>query len=205
MAFIETPNTAKVAVHYTLFDQQIINTLWFELQGENVWSGASLNTLCEDVWEWAGSYLLAILSSDIALTLVDAVDQSAPASFYGSYSNTAVNGEIASQSMPTGTCLTIKFASDLTGRNYRGRNYVSGLPTNGVTDNQVFASFAADLEAAYTALPTVLTVPDCFHVIASHYFNNAPRAAGVTVNVQDYIVVDRNLDSQRRRLTGRGS
>lgn len=205
MAFIETPDTVKVAVHYLLFSQQWINTLWFESQGSTSWNGSTINQLCEDVWTWADAEIMSILSNDCFLTLVDGVDQSAPSSFYGSYAASPVIGSAAAQSAPSGVCITVKFASDLTGRSYRGRNYVSGIPSTGISDNEVTSTFANALIGAYDLLSTYLTLADVYHVIVSHYTGGAERAAGVTVNVQDYQIVDYNLDSQRRRLTGRGT
>jgi len=205
VAFIPTPNTAKVAVHYTLFDQVIVNTLWFEKIDETLWTGAQLNTLCANVWDWSSTVLLSLLSNDLRLTLVDAVDQTNAASFYGSFSTTSIPGEIVSQSLPSGSCVTVKFSSDLTGRSYRGRNYISGIPQSVVDDNAVIDTFATSLTSAFYALPTMVSGLDCNHVIASHYHNGAPRTTGVTVVVQDYHMVDLFIDSQRRRLSGRGT
>lgn len=205
MAFIPVSGSVKVAVHWTLFDELLINTLWFETLGAVEWDGPNINQLCGDVWAWAEAELIPILSNDIILTLVDGVDQSQQNSFYGSYSETPVVGSVAAQSAPSGICVSVKFASDLTGRSYRGRNYVSGIPSTAIDNNQITTTFRTALTNAYSDLNTYITLDQVVHVIASRFTNNQPRTGGVTVLVQDYQIVDLNLDSQRRRLSGRGA
>jgi len=205
MPFIPSTGTAKVAITWSLFGQTLINTLWFQSISGDPWNNSDLDTLAFQAWAWAEGSLTAILSNDISLTLVEAVDQSFAGSAYGSYTTSPANGDIVSQSLPTGSCLTIKFATGLTGRSNRGRNYISGLPEVRVADNAMDSTFTTSLVAAYEDIPASTWVNDAYHVVCSHFADGAPRETAVVNAVTGYIVVDANIDSQRRRLTGRGS
>lgn len=205
MAFIPAYGCAKVAIRYVLFDQEVINTLWFASGTGDPWSGGSLSNLCNWVWDWSTNELLPLLSNDLKLTLVEATDQSIAESSYGSFADATEDGDIVSQSLPSGSCITIKFGTYYTGRSNRGRNYISGIPAVSVADNRVESTFATNLAAAYETLNSYVAPEECSHVVVSKFTNNAPRETATFNIVQNYVVVDRNIDSQRRRLTGRGN
>jgi hypothetical protein len=48
-------------------------------------------------------------------------------------------------------------------------------------------------------------LPDAVHVVVSRYHLGAPRVTGIATPVITYLATDNNVDSQRRRLTGRGT
>lgn len=205
MAFIPTDLVAKAAIQYRLFGNDVINTLWFEKTDETEWNLLSLQDLAAVLYSWVTSHVLVNLSNELTVHSITVTDQSSETATSYYYSTADDPGEVVGQSLPANVCMTISFKSAARGRNYRGRNYISGIPTVSFNDNIVDASFANGILSAYEELPAAVGVLDCQHVIVSHFLDKAPRANGVTVPVISYGYHDRNIDSMRRRLNGRGS
>ena len=87
----------------------------------------------------------------------------------------------------------------------RGRNYIVGLAEDVVSGNSVTPGFAAAVTAAYTALITATGAGPWLWVVVSRYSNGAPRSQGLAQAVNAALLTDTNIDSQRRRLSGRGA
>lgn len=93
--------------------------------------------------------------------------------------------------------MTISWRTGLAGRKFRGRIYVPALSeqdvsTNDVVSSVVTAVFSAAALALYTGQLTNGVVPAVFH-----------RATATYTPVNSH-VIDAIVDSQRRRLPGRG-
>lgn len=207
MAFIPVPKTVKCAVIASLFGQTIANTLYFAFPDDPL--ASEVLQLAASVGEWAVGALCPVLSEDYVYKRTEATDISAEG--MPAYTNTIgadTTGAIASVSAPGGTCLAVSFRSALGGRSYRGRNYVSGIPLAALEGNQLASAYVTGYVEAYEALvPDYVfdDLPAAVHVIASRYHLGAPRVAGVTTPVLTYLATNADIDSQRRRLTGRGS
>jgi hypothetical protein len=76
-----------------------------------------------------------------------------------------------------------------------------------VTGNTLNAGYASDFVIAYNdLLPGGVFEPDGWRwVVLSRYTAGAPRAAGVAFAVTRALFTDLTVDSQRRRLPGRGA
>lgn len=204
MAFIPVLNTAMCELRFTLFGQQIENVLYFEHTGSI--STLDLQNLATalDLWV-ANYYLLAGLSQDIAYREVFVTDLTTATSPTASASvNAGDIGTLTQPSLPGGTCIVASFRTAGRGRSSRGRNYISGLGESTVTGNQVALVITTQFITAYEELinnpPT-----DWQWVVVSRYTGGNPRASGVTEPITSVTFTDLNVDSQRRRLTGRGT
>jgi len=206
MAFIPVPDTAEVELIGDLFGQIVENTLYFQTDGG--WIGSALAQLAASVADWAVTSLLSGLSSDYSLQRVVATDISVSSGAQSTFvTDLPVSGGTESASMPGGTAGCISFRTGFAGRSFRGRNYICGIPEAHVLGNQIDASFLDFVVGAYNDLQGAVTddLPDAVWCVASRYHANAPRVAGVTTPVTVALYADRNVDSQRRRLAGRGS
>jgi hypothetical protein len=73
------------------------------------------------------------------------------------------------------------------------------------------STLIGDILAAYVALVAAVEPDGWDHVVVSRFSGvdedgrPIPRVAGVSTVVLSYGVTDNNLDSQRRRLAGRGA
>lgn len=112
-------------------------------------------------------------------------------------------GTGGSVQLPNNVTLCIKWTTENRGRSFRGRTYHVGLTESQVTDNEVVAVAMGQFTTAYGALLTDLATAGWPLVIASRYANNQPRITGVATLVTGFSI-DPFIDSQRRRLPGRG-
>jgi hypothetical protein len=80
-----------------------------------------------------------------------------------------------------------------------------GLTENDVAGNQLNSIVQAAFVAAYEELldPAVITVGEWS--VASRFTNNEPRTTGISAPVTAVQATDNIVDSQRRRLPGRGT
>lgn len=204
MAFIPTPNTARVALEFSYSGQECVITLWFEATVS--FDATSLTALAASVRNWAVDNLLPILSAAMSLVQIRATAQdssSAPSIVYTT--GLPESGGDSSAGEDPQVAAVASFRTDLRGRSYRGRNYVPGITVNARSAVGLMSTtFVAALAAAYAALSDVETDTDTTHVVVSHYTGGAPRAAGVTTPITEYIV-DQPTDTQRRRSYGRGA
>lgn len=211
MPFVPVANTALVETRMTLDSQQVENTLWVEFPAAP--SAADLLTLANDIdsW-WEGSYA-PLVSDGVQLREVVVTDMTTASSGQVSVAPAvAAFGGQSSPDLPSNASLTVSFRTALRGRSFRGRNYLVGLTEDTNTGNIVNSPFIALVIAAYEELLSgggALSAGEW--VVASRFSgvdvngNPIPRAAGVTTPIISVVVVDNVIDSQRRRLPGRGN
>lgn len=203
--FVPVPNTALVEIRYVLNLQHVENTLWFE-HGTDP-SEAELATLAEDVYNWWHDQLATVQSTDVKFSEVVATSQTSESSPIASFNpGSATSGDVAVEAMPGNVSLAVSFRTGSRGRSFRGRNFAVGIPRTPVTGDQVSDAYAASIAAAYAEMIGADAVSSGWTwVVASRRHNKAPRETGVTTPVTAVLTVDRTVDSQRRRLTGRGN
>lgn len=206
MAFVPVPDTAECNVIGMLFGQIVENTLYFATEGG--WLPSSIIQLAASVGEWAVGSLCAKLSHDYTYLRTEAKDISAPGMTTATNTTgTGTAGGNISDSAPGNVSMCCSFRTNLTGRSYRGRNYVPGIPTGGITGNQIDPVYFDTVVASYNAMVADYIaddLPDAVWVVVSRYHLGAPRVAGVATPVEVAIATNYDLDSQRKRLNGRG-
>lgn len=203
MAFIPIENCAKVAVVQHVVGMLCINTLHF--QKASAITTTDMGILAQGVVDWWSDYLAPILNSGISLDTIEVTDltsESSPAIELAV--EVPVVGALTGPMAPMNVAAVVTFNTEQRGRSYRGRNYVCGIDMDNTTNAGYLASaFQAALLSAYSQIEEIEVAAGMWHVVASRYADKAPRSAGVTTTVTGYSV-DGNLDSQRRRLPGRG-
>jgi len=204
MPFIPAENVAMVEIRMTLDFQRVENTLYFE-QGAG-WDETSLMTLGEDVASWWEGQISPIASVALAVTEVTCTDltsDSAPSVSFVPAS--LLSGVLVEEPLPNNCSLAISFRTAGRGRSSRGRNYFVGLVDNQVSGNEVTTGFADALKAAYLmiGLGGSFTADATWSVVSRHH-NLAPRTTALVQPISSVVIVDRTIDSQRRRLPGRG-
>jgi hypothetical protein len=114
-------------------------------------------------------------------------------------------GSLGDPALPNNVTVAASLRSNLTGRSARGRWYWQGLTEPQVTGNAIAAGVLTSIDAALTNLQSSIDGAGFAWVIVSFFTNNAPRVGGpVYFTVVDIVFVDDVVDSQRRRLPGRG-
>jgi len=210
MAFIPVENVLETEVRMLLDNQKIENTLyWFKDVG---WDVAAATTLAADLLVWWNVSYAVPLSTQLSLREIYCTDLSTATSFTHTQPAPAPapTGDVDFESEPNQVAISISFRTNLRGRSFRGRNYVSGLPGNGVLQNTVEPGTVAGIVAAYNSLFTVAATNGVEWSVVSRYSGvdgagkPIPRAAGISTTITSVIAVDPTVDSQRRRSPGRG-
>lgn len=203
MAYVPVSGVWEAQMRMTLHDQLIENTLYFQKTGLGAADPVPLaNALL--VW-WNASYA-APLSSELSLReiyLTDLTRQDAATYTQAAPTPHPVGGDL-DVAVPTNCALCVSFRSAARGRSARGRNYVPGLGEASVNQSRVSQTKVDAVKAAYQGLFTALGGLPWTWVIVSRFTAGAPRPAGVVYPVTSVTIVDNVIDSQRRRLPGRG-
>lgn len=204
MEFIPTVNTVEVQLTMRLDGQHIENTLSF--QRDDGWDAEGMEALAEYLFSWWDEHIAPQLSQELSLVgciITDQTSDTAPSLTFTPSSPLA--GEREQPSEPNNVCICVSFRSAARGRSSRGRNYVSGLGVSDVTGNEFDQNLLDNLVDGYSFLisdPIDLTTD---WVIISRFTGGSPRTEGYIYQVQSVVAVDNTIDSQRRRLPGRGA
>jgi hypothetical protein len=210
MPFVPVPDTVMVEAVFELHGQVVENTYYFV--SAVPWTEVNITSLLDELRIVITSTLLPLLSSAITLvrmvgTLLDAADalkivMAVPAG--------AAGGQ-ASAGLPNNSAYVVTFNTTGRGRSGRGRNYISGLCTVQETDaNTVTSAFRTGLLAFYSELKAAASEIAATMVVVSRFSGvdadgkPIPRTVGVTKAITSFTTADLTLDSQRRRLPGRG-
>ena len=203
MAFQPAPNVAEFLINQRLFGEQVQNTLYAIRNPD--WDAASLSNAVAAVASWFEDSIMPLRSTDLSLVGVDAralTTENAP--FVSFPISPTVQGGVLSASASGSIAWVISFRTGLTGRSARGRNYCAGIAEADTAQNLVSEPFATGTVAAYELLPSIFGQFGAIHVVLSRQAAKVIRPAAFAFAITAYVAVDRNVDSQRRRLAGRG-
>jgi hypothetical protein len=204
MAFIPVDKVAQAELRMLLDDQKVENTLYFHF-------GTAITA---EVLEDLGGALISWWETNIApltfnglvfreVYLTDLTSETGPAATVVPLDT--LTGGVGGEQMPNNVSLTISFRTAQRGRSFRGRNYVAGLAQDQVNGNRITSTVADDFVTAYNLLPALATSQSATWVVVSRAHNKAPRTTGVATQITTVLVTDFVVDSQRRRLPGRGT
>lgn len=202
------PNVARASVIQELFGQLVINTLYFANTGNGSfsWNEANLNDLAFEVTQFWQNQMLGSQSSDLTLQGCDTYSLASSEAPAGNYRlpSPAQGGDVTG-ALPGSVALSVSFRTGGRGRTTRGRNYFGGIAETRVADNLVAQLTVDAIVAAYTTMITTTFVPQTSWCVYSQFFEGQERLQGTFRFVTEVVVVDNVVDSQRRRLPGRGS
>ena len=202
MEFVPIPNCIKLDLVQTLNGQVVTNTLHFGK--DTAFSLEDITNTVMAVESWWDTELSAALSNDLSLIMIRATDQSSQT---GLGMEVAIGGpktgKVVSPSVPNNVCIAVKLVTSIRGRSHRGRFYVPGLVKAQVTGNDLLGTTVSELKEYFENLITTQITGGAKLVIASRFTNKAPRVTGTYTDVTGAFV-ESTVDSQRRRLPGRG-
>jgi hypothetical protein len=203
--FIPAPNCASVELFYSF--NAIIAENVFHVSKGSPFSGSDLVALrgVVNAWDsvtWAGSRSANVTIFRIRSKALDT--NSSPVDDY--YLPTPRAGTIGSATVPGNVTYAIKLATGLAGRSYRGRWYMVGLAGASLSTNpnQITPASSAALVTWLNTLMTNLASAGYTLGVLSYATGGAWRTTAHFQAATGFVAVDYNLDSQRRRLTGRG-
>ena len=204
--FQPVPNVVQAQLQYSVAGQQCINNLYFRRA-----TPASTQD-CQDLASamttlfWLGKLQPLVTPDFFMKSIVATALDSANAPTFGiDMTAGESNGTGAGMSVPTGSTLVTTFSTAERSRNGRGRIYISGLPAGQLANpTEVANAYLLLFIEAMKALLLVATATSSALVVVSRIINKVQRPTGVPITVTQ-VTADRYLDSQRRRLAGRGT
>lgn len=204
MAFIPIPEAIKASIEFTIGGQVVVITLGWKKGAPII--PDDLDALNAALDDWVSTHLFNVYSDDmsaIKAVSTDLTSESAPSR--DRVFSPSIPGAQTGANVPQNVAAVISFITGQRGRSYRGRNYIPGIPVDAQPTTGVMTStFANGILTAYAGLADVESATGLTHAVLSRFHNKAPRTTGVATPVTGY-VVNFNLDSQRRRLPGRGT
>ncbi len=203
MTFQPVAATCLAELVYSLDSQTCENTLYFRQATD--YEAVDLLDLAVILVTWWGENMAPILSNRISLdrVVMSALhDQFAPGVLYAT--GLPLAAEVNSDPVPNNCAFCVTFGTGRRGRAFRGRNFVPAIPEANVVLNTLENVTANSIISAYQNLPTGL--PDgTEHVVVSRTVNKVVQMPSALTNkVLSYSYFDKVIDSQRRRLPGRG-
>lgn len=203
MAFIPVANTAKIEAVYWNGNSYSENV--FHFKASAALDEAALVDLAEDLHSWWTTSARGFMPPTLFLSKIivsDLTSESAPAIEYtaGLPSPGTSSGTI----LPMNVTAAVKWTTGYRGRSYRGRTFMVGLIEENVTGDQIISAALANYKGVFEyLLNNTFSQVDGGLAVVSRYHNNAPRSQGVATLITD-VDIDPTIDSQRRRLLGRG-
>ena|SRR6267378_3168258 len=215
MPFVPVPNTVEIEAVYSQDGQIMENTMYFQFPSAPTL--AQITALADDVRVAIHDNLLPLLSTTIQLlrvigTLLDVADGLQ----FISTTGLPAAGSDSSAPVPSDVSFAISLRTGRRGRSFRGRNYLAGLHRDslGSSINTITTAFANAAVAAYTDIAAagsdagfvmgVVSRFSGFTIVAGKKVPT-PRVTGIFTPITTIEVTDFTVDSQRRRLPGRGS
>lgn len=210
MPFIPVPNTAEVELVQVLDGQRIENTLY--VAQSTAWDAPALNQLCDIVAAWWTANMAPIVSDQVTLITVEATSLESNTAPVGANTTGTPSIGLQGEPVPNNCALAVSFRTALRGRSFRGRNYVAGLAEADVNRSHVDATLVLQVQDAYNAFLTAVSDAPVggTWVVVSRFSGvdsagrPIPRGTGIATPVVSALVTDDVIDSQRRRLPGRG-
>lgn len=200
--FIPAPDTARVNMKYTSNGQKVQNVLYFQKAGG--WDSAGLTDLVAAVSARWDQIIKPVQNNGISLDTIEAVDAETEGGIGATTTVGVAGGNSGGALAPNNVTLVTKFSSNLTGRSHRGRVYFIGLGKDMISGNQAASGVSDGINTMWSDFfLAVETDTDSEHVIVSYCHLKAWRTTAEVTQVTNYST-ENNLDSQRRRLTGRG-
>lgn len=203
MPFVPHPTAVRVHQRAELHGQQIENVHFFAPVDA---TPIDLATLADEAHAAWTTEVMPPLSADYTLRetfVVSLASETAPGVTKITVPN--VTGGAGNPAAPGGTTLCLSLRTGQRGRSARGRQYISGLTASGITDNSWNDSYANDIVQSFAAYAAAVEAnAGAKLVVASSVSDGAPRPELLITDVQAITLTDFYVDSQRRRLTGRG-
>lgn len=204
--FIPAPNCASVELIYLAAGQIIENT--FHVKKSTPYSFSDLQAIRTIFNTWDQTTLSGIRATTTVLTRIRTKSLDTSSSATEDYTlPTPRAGSAGAAALPLNVTFCFRCITGLAGRSYRGRLYHAGIPSNylGATINEISASWANTYVSYLTNLMSTLLTAGHTMVVVSYRNDKAWRTTAAATPITQWGYADLYLDSQRRRLSGRGT
>jgi len=195
---------AHLRIEGRVDNQQTINDIYCRHTTGAI-AAADLQALATTISAWYVTNMLPVLNEAFSGVAVHARDLTSSIGFTADVPMSGTGAE-SGEAAPNNVSMAVSFRTSLSGRSNRGRNYVPVISNSQITGNVIDTAWAQSVVDAYAlllfgggGLPA-----GWVWVVVSRFTGGLPRVAGTFQEVFSVLVTDLIVDSQRRRLPGRG-
>lgn len=203
MAFVPAVDCAEAVIGFIGDGGNYNNVLNFKYA--TAYDQSNIDDLADAVDGAVGSDYLAILSDQVSYVNTHVRGLTSSVDLEGVANASASTGGDSDSPLPSNATLCVSLRTGLTGRSARGRFYSVGATFGDVLTADVFtAAYVAAVVATIVAISTQAGAAGWTLVVLSRRNAGVALTAAVARPVTQIYAVDNNVDSQRRRLKGRG-
>lgn len=204
MPFQPAVNCAEVVVNATLNGQSCVNT--FYARKADGYDQTELEALATAVDNWVDTTFKLVMPTSWIYTGTTARGLTSSIDLIAENNDGAGAGENGPSTAPNNKALAVKRRTANTGRGARGRVYLAPPADLNMEDNNtVDETFVTSVETVLNGFRSAIATVDWTEVILHRVAAGVPLEAALALTVIEYVVVDRTIDSMRRRLPRRGS
>ena len=204
MAFQPAPDCAKIAVVMQHLTSQLVNVFHFKRTGQ--WGIPELDALMGAVAvAWVNDVMIH-LNGDTAFFRVEGRGLRAQNDVSSQFVvPQPVSGGRPGPGLPGNVSFAVTHLTGLAGRSNRGRTYFGGIAQADVVGDFITSARANGLRDGLLSVRSAASQQGWTMVVLSRAFNKQIRPQALPIDVIGFRYRDLALDSQRRRLTGRGA
>lgn len=204
MPYVPAINTLQAELVQVMDGQILENVLYFEASAGVDFT--LMTDLATALQAWWTTEIAPGVSESLSLTQIvvtDLTTSTSPAILVPM--SPPIPGEGTSPALPNNVALCLSFRTAFRGRSSRGRNYIAGLQENQVILSEYDAGVTDFFISAYQQLQGAGDFVEGLQwVVCSRISEGEPRTTALNRPIIAVTVVDQVVDSQRRRLPGRG-
>lgn len=200
MAFIRLPFSVRITVEFLWNGKPVVNIHHARNAAATAPTVAEILNVCNAIYDSYSVEWLPFASNELSLTNVSGIslDQEFGVSAQTTRS-VPLAGTIAGQSVSNQVALVVSYGGTPTGRSFRGRTYLAGIPEAETSQNGVTATVQQAAIDFGLSIDANLTAVGYSHIIASFFALGVPRTVAIGTSVNKWRVNDR-VDTQRRRM-----
>ncbi len=204
MAFQPTPGTARLAVVYSRGGVLMVNVLHFFRDGS--WGAQELGLLLDAVSGVWGTEVMPNLSNTVRVEQYEARGLRSQIDDYAILIPDPPHvGARPGDLTPGNVAFCITHATGLAGRSARGRTFFGGFSEDDISGDSISLQRAQALRSALFSMRSAALGVGWVPVVVKRYENKSLLPQAEVIPVTGYRFADTTLDSQRRRLSGRGA
>lgn len=201
--YIPADRTAEVKVMFQTPGGYAQNSFHFIKSTE--WSSTDLDDLAHAMEDWVKGSYLPIVSGQVSYTGIVATDLSDSNGPQVELPCTSgCTGGNGSNVLPSNVTVAIKLTTPLRGRSYRGRNFFVGLTEDAVSGDTVASGTVTAIQDAWDSLVGIDAILTGAALAIVSYCQAGAWLTSAVVTTVTAASVENTVDSQRRRLKGRG-
>lgn len=203
MAPVYNASVARARVSAVMDGQTLNNTL--HVDSPESWTALRLQEFANVLTSWLTVDLLPFVADDYQVReiVVDSLAGINAPQFVAT-AGLPASGAQTSPALPNNVALCVSGKTGFRGRSGRGRWFLAGLTEAVVTGSRVDGSFRTNIVGAFEELRLALIAANMRPVVYSTISQGEARPVGVSFPITSFAIVDDVVDSQRRRLPGRG-